>query len=1056
MENITYLSGVKGLRNFMKHIYRIIVVIALTVGLAATSQAQSVQASLSHFSTDNGLSSNAIAYMTQDDYGYLWIATWNGMSRFDGYNFYNYRTGNGSHIPNLHNRILDLTIDHWQNVWMRMYDGRIFVLDRKKDLIINPLKSISGHEDLRTNYPLAVTSSGDVLASFDKVGLYKMRLDPNNSINNEPQLITTTDLIVTCMAEGYHNDIWVGTDKGVHRLDISNLTIERKSLFPEEQITMLYSNGYNIYVGSRSGKIYTFSYGQLPKLVKDAGQEITGLYVDSYGIIWYSDLEYGVCRYKPATDDTKRFQQIVPIPEQDSRGSSFKEASGMLWIRMNHGGYGYYNRETDEIEYFHNDPSNVWNLSNTVNASLELDEGVIWESTSRRGLDKLELKKNTITRTLIVPNAQSPLDNEIRAMYYDEHRKLLFLGNKNNCMFVIKEDGSRTVINSDSKGNPIGRPYGISKDSKGNYWMCSKDHGVFLIKMQAGGGFNVHNFCHIDGDNWSLSNNAAYQAVEDKHGNIWVATYGGGINVLVPDKNGSYRAYHSKNVMRRYPYNSFQKMRAVAIDKDGNVWGGSTDGILIMSLNNNNISIKKLENSQESPNNILMSTDIVNLVPDHLGNMWVGTNGGGLSHTIGKDSKGIWIFDTYSTENGLPSEEIRSIAIDRHNSVWFATDHILCSFDVQKKIFSTFGSLEGVGEVMVSEGAAIALPDDKVLFGTLNGYYVIDRKKLSSGNGSMLKLRITDFYMNDELQSPRFKSKYNYYIPEAKQVVIPSHNDVIAVRFASLNYQLQHRVHYQYMLEGFDTQWQNADKSRTVSYASLPTGIYHLKIKAFLLESPDNYDQRILEIVIPPYFLLSKNAIWIYMILAGVLALFIMFWRQQRLAYLENIRQLKLSTDHTYENEEDKKFVEQLKDWLETHYSDYHLKTDEMVALANMSRTSFYNRLNDLTGLTPEQFLNDFRLKKAIVLLDKTDHTLIEIAQMTGFENALNITKAFKQRMGMTPDRYRQQHSQVATVMTASNNQAIKQQNPENYSDTDEHVTVGASDITDEYEIIED
>ena len=158
----------------------------MAAGLATSSQAQELKASLSHFSTNNGLSSNAISNMVQDDYGFIWIATWNGLSRFDGYNFYNYRTGNGSHIPNLHNRILDLVVDTWQNVWMRMYDGRIFVLDRKKDQFINPLQSISGHDDLRTQYPLVVTSSGDVLASFDGVGLYKMRLDPNNPKTTSP------------------------------------------------------------------------------------------------------------------------------------------------------------------------------------------------------------------------------------------------------------------------------------------------------------------------------------------------------------------------------------------------------------------------------------------------------------------------------------------------------------------------------------------------------------------------------------------------------------------------------------------------------------------------------------------------------------------------------------------------------------------------------------------------------------------------------------------------------------------------------------------------------
>ena len=1034
---------------------------------------QQFRAALSHYSSDDGLCSNTISKIEQDNYGFIWIATWNGVSRFDGYNFYNYRTGNGSHIPNLHNRVMDMAIDNWQNVWLRMYDGRIFVIDRKQDRIINPLENAGASSDeIRTSYPLVITSNGDVLASIDGGGVMKMRLDQNNPVNNEPLLITSYGMNVTCMAEGYHNDIWVGTDQGVHRLDVNNLIVERKSIFPEEKVTKLYSNGYNIYVGTESGKILTFSYGQEPQLIKQLDQPVTGLYVDSYGIVWFSDNENGVCRYKPSTGDTKRFTQNVPAPEYASSGATIHESMGTVWIILNHGGYGYYNRETDEFEYFHNDPVNPWNLSNSVNANCELEEGVIWESTNRHGLERLELLKQVITRTMLIPGSTSPIDNEVRAMYYDKERKLLFLGNKNNAMFVIRPDGSRTAITHDSKGNPIGRPYGFSKDSKGNYWLCSKDYGLFHIKPLASGGYDITNYCHSDQDDYSLSSNATYQIAEDKQGNIWVATYGGGVNVLVPNKNGGYKAYHSNNIIRRYPRNSFQKIRTIALDSDGNVWAGSTDGILIMSLKNNNISVKKLENSQEKPDDILYSTDIVTLVPDDMGTMWVGTNGGGISRTIGKDKKGTWLFETFTMKDGLPSDEIMSITIDKHNNVWMATDHVICSFDSQKRVFTTFGVLEGVDETICSEGAAISIAEDVVLIGTLNGYYTIDRKKLSTGNGSMLKLRFTDFYLNGELQSPRLGSKFDYYIPESKSIALPSHNDAISIRFASLNYQLQHRVHYQYILEGYDQQWLNVDKTRTVSYSSLPTGTYHLKVKAFLLESPDSYDQRELEIIVPPYFLLSKNAIWIYMFLTGALSLLIMFWRQRHIMHRENIRQLKLSSDQTFENEEDRLFIEKLNKWLETHYANSKLKTDEMVTLTNMSRSNFHNKLNDLTGQTPEQYLGDFRLKKAIHMLETTTRSVIEIAQMTGFGNALEITRTFKQRMGLTPDHYRKQHSQLMmngmvtptetsqqslqTGDTAASRAADTTLSSVDKDEIEMTVVGSAEDATDEYEIIED
>ena len=122
-------------------ILTLLAVLALSASISM--RAQQLQASLSHYSTDNGLCSNAIASLHQDDYGFLWLATWNGVSRFDGYNFYNYKTGITSGIRGMHNRVDHMTIDLSQNVWLKMYDGRIFVINRMTDRIEDPLEGLA-------------------------------------------------------------------------------------------------------------------------------------------------------------------------------------------------------------------------------------------------------------------------------------------------------------------------------------------------------------------------------------------------------------------------------------------------------------------------------------------------------------------------------------------------------------------------------------------------------------------------------------------------------------------------------------------------------------------------------------------------------------------------------------------------------------------------------------------------------------------------------------------------------------------------------------------------
>ena len=244
---------------------RILICCTLLLGMVQTVDAQQIQATRSHLSAEDGLVSNAVSGIFQDDLGYLWIATWNGLSRYDGYHFYNYKTGNASRIKNLHNRILDMVIDQSQNVWMRMYDGRVFVLDRKKDQFINPFEDLSGNEDFKTDIPLLVTSWGDVLVSIGLGKLYLMRLDKNGL---SCKSVSTGGAIILSMTEGYMDDILLGTDKGVRHLNHRSLTIDKKAILENEEISCLYANGYNIYAGTENGAIYQFANSQKPNLIR--------------------------------------------------------------------------------------------------------------------------------------------------------------------------------------------------------------------------------------------------------------------------------------------------------------------------------------------------------------------------------------------------------------------------------------------------------------------------------------------------------------------------------------------------------------------------------------------------------------------------------------------------------------------------------------------------------------------------------------------------------------------------------------------------------------------
>ena len=869
------------------------------IGAANGAEAQTMSASQTHYSTEDGLCSNAVSNIIQDDYGYIWIGSWNGLSRFDGFNFFNYKTGGSSKVPLLHNRIIDMISDQWQNIWMRMYDGRVFMLERTKDRIVNPLEGVKGYENLKTQNTMAITSKGEVLAIMKGVGIYKMKY---TKWGFENELITTGQLKPTVVVEGYKGDLWVGTDKGVRRLSANHESLSQNAILGEESITAMYSNGYNVYVGTKSGKVYSCAYGQDPRFIKDTGKAINSIFRDSYGTVWISTGGQGISRINEKTGDMKEFTQVVLVPEYDVTGVKVSEVAGTVWLTMSHGGFGYYNRATDEVEYFHNNPANTWDLSNTVAAYLALPEGVVFESTSRRGLEKLEIQKRTIERRkLFEDSAIENNENETRAMYYDSHYKVVLIGNKKGSL-IITDGTNKTIVRGEDKGMPFGRIYGIMKDRRGDYWISTKGNGLFRLSPRAkdggygalcAGGFDFTNFRNNPDNKYSISSDLVYKTIEDKYGNLWVATYGGGVNVIKREKDGRILFLNRNNVMTRYPNDAFLKVRTVTLDKYGKIWAGSTDGILVMSYFNNKVKIQVVGDNEDEEDN-LQSKDVVCLACAHNGQMWVGTNGGGLSR-CDDYGKGVYVFDTFGSQDGLPSEEIKSITFDERGNVWFATDHILCSFDVRKQIFSTFTILDGVDDTLCSEDAAVTLPNGKILFGTLSGYYIVDRSKLVSTNGSVMRLRITDFMINGKIQSPRFNANFDYYIPDSRKVELPNHDDEFSIRFASLNYQLQHRIHYQYCLEGYEEDWNNADNTRTATYSGLPAGTYEFKVKAFLLESPDKYDMKTITIVVPPHFLLSQSAIWIYLFLAAAIVITILYIKEERRRKIEREYQEELN-----------------------------------------------------------------------------------------------------------------------------------------------------------------
>lgn len=1008
---------------------------------------------IDRYSRLDGLPSNTISDILLDSRGYMWFATWEGLSRFDGYDFVNYKTGGNNNIAYLHNRINRIYEDKFGNIWMIMYDGKFFRLNRKTDKFESLIDHFPNSINANIKEPL-FASNGSVWAIVKHTGLLEIVTD---SLSNhmKVQFHSLSNIQVNQLYEDSFSTIWVATSEGAQviksdllpikvyeekekilaitqldsciylvtadgnliKYDYTNHSLTKNIIQTGEKILSITANTQDsaLYIGTQQSGLFRYDVNseETKQVVSDL-KIVNSLYTDSKGLIWLYTNQPGVGMYNPQTNEYSNFTQKVSIPEKYNPAGTIDEHQGTIWVRMNGGGFGYYNRKTNKIDYFHNNPDVPNSLSNVVSVAEVSSPDMIWISTYMSGVEKLSIINKVTERMLIDKNASSILANEIRALYLDKD-SIMWMSTKSGVIYGLdKQMNIIHRITHDDKGNNIGRVYTITQGHNDELWLGTRGNGLFKMSKNKRGKFQFQHYANDPTDSFSISANDIFNILIDSKGRIWVGTYGGGIN-LIEERDGKIVFLSANNNFRDYKeMSSHHKIRTLLQDKEGKIWTGTTDGLLSISYDETKKDIQTVVYRKENNfTNSLSSNDILCSYKDSNENLWFGTIGGGLNKYMGESPSGKANFLSYMMEDGLPSNEIRSITEDNDGNLWFTTENNICSFNPSTGVFSKLSILEGIDDTRFSEDAATITANGKIIFGTINGYYLIDKHKLSNAGNPELKLQITDLQINEENTSPRLNADFEYYIPESGFVTLPNRHSVFSLRFASLNYPLQHRIHYQYILEGYDETWKNGDLYRKASYANIPAGNYLFKIKAFLPENPNVYELKSLHIEIPAYFWETQKAYIFYVCILAIFCLMTyLFIQHRRKIILNKLRVLTIGpSEIAFRDDDDYEFISGLLVWLEENYSNSDLRIEDMATFFGLGRTTFYNRLKTLVQMSPVEFVSDFRMRKAKMYIEKTNNTIAEIAYQTGFRDPIYFSRLFKSKYNETPSQYRKKVS---------------------------------------------
>jgi signal transduction histidine kinase/ligand-binding sensor domain-containing protein len=306
-------------------------------------------------------------------------------------------------------------------------------------------------------------------------------------------------------------------------------------------------------------------------------------------------------------------------------------------------------------------------LSTSIITSVFQDhKGLIWIGTSD-GLNRYDGFRFTIYKN-DPADSNSLADNVVQTIFED-HNKDLFIGTENGlCLYDRQKDQFRNYMHD--KTSPLNEIVctvsKIEEDSLENLWLATTA-GLLCFDRTKN---TVVQYANVPGAPGSLSNNNVESVLIDKKGRLWATTHKG-LNLFLPGSRSFRRCVRIENSSEDISNTIF---RSLAEDHDGNIWIGSREGLYCLKFSANDTIIKLVRYVHNSRDKTSLTINQVrSLYVDRAGNVWVGTENGGIN-LFDRKSNGFMHYrkDDYDPES-LSNESIEAICEDRSGNLWFGT-----------------------------------------------------------------------------------------------------------------------------------------------------------------------------------------------------------------------------------------------------------------------------------------------------------------------------------------------------------------------------------------------
>jgi signal transduction histidine kinase/ligand-binding sensor domain-containing protein/DNA-binding response OmpR family regulator len=797
------------------------VALVLAVSLARASEPPMV---FTHLSTQQGLSQMTVNDMLQDAQGFVWLATQNGLNRYDGNQVKRYYRERNKADGLSSDYINALDVDRAGNIWLATEGGGLAVLDRRTDTF-KSYRHIPGDERSLSSDSLLdvlVDRQGRVWAAT--VGRGLDRLDPaTGEITHfvhdpsRPESLGSNQNLLALLQDR-EGSIWVSTSAGLDR-----------------------------YLGDGKG----FQHFR-PPVPAGGRHQILNLMQDSHGDLWLGSFDAGLQRLDPATGRFTSYAHRSGGPSSLSSNdvrAVFEDSAGRLWIGTSKG-LDLFDRRSGAFQTYVHDRTNPRSLADSFVSSIMQDRsGLLWVGTQSAGASRWNPRSWSLGHRR--PDWLAADPSMVNA-FADAPDGGLWVGTMGAGLLRIEADTGRSI--PDANGQALGdlRVMSLLNDRQGQLWIGTMAGG--LTRLGADGSRKT--FRADAGGSSGLGADGIMSLYEDLSGRIWIGTYEGGVSVYDP-KTGALRRYADTTGQSAW----FERVRATAIreDRQGRMWVATDgDGLLVLDAGRG-----LLHRFRHDPNErgSLASNSVYALHLDGAGRLWIGTNGGGLDHVVDMSADLPAVrFDNVSQADGLATDVIYGIQPDDVGMLWLSSSNGLMRFDPRTKEIRTFHASHGAQGAEFTAGASFRSANGHLLFAGTEGYNDFDPQRLlrSDAPPPVVLTRI-------EVQHKPLQS--GVAAPWLDKLELGHQENALSLEFAALDFTDPARNRYAYQLQGFDRDWVTLGTERRVSYTNLAAGDYLFRVRAASADSVWNDDGLRLAITVRPA---PWRTWWAYAVYAGL------------------------------------------------------------------------------------------------------------------------------------------------------------------------------------------